>query len=126
MKSNSELIEIIIGSWFLILTSYWFLKDPSFIYYVPLTFFFLISILINVFKSRRYQNRNLYIFFGAVFLVLIGLSLIQLSSQANNFLYCIEIGIFTLLIILLIRGALRKVGTIPKKMNPKNEHFQEC
>lgn len=115
MKTSSELIEIVIGSWFLILTSYWFLKDPSFIYYMPLIFFFLISILINVFKSRRCQNKNLYIFFGAVFLVLVGLSLIQLSSQANKFLYCIEIGILALLIILLIREALKKIETIPKK-----------
>ncbi|NYB51589.1 MAG: hypothetical protein HVN35_03350 [Methanobacteriaceae archaeon] len=115
MKTSSELIKIIFGSWFLILTSSWYLKDPSFTYYIPLIFFFLINLIIDVFKLKAYYNKNLFLFFGVVFLVLMGLSLILLSPTVDKLLYYIEVGIFTLLIILFIRSALKKIGNTQKK-----------
>jgi hypothetical protein len=71
-----------------------------------------------VFGFREYYNKNLYLAVGTIFVALLWLvSYLTTSADVNRLYYSIEIGVITLLLIVVLIDSLRKV----KKEKPANK-----
>lgn len=108
LKSN--LTGMLIAASLLVLISISYFDNPSAPYYVPLLFFFLISIIIGLFEIKGYFNKKNSIIVISLSLILMwGTIFIQtLSLSGDNIIIYMETGLITLFFIFVVLMIYKK------------------
>jgi hypothetical protein len=114
--------KIIVGCWFFILATSWYIGDSSVSYYIPPIFFSIVSIIIGIFEMGGNRNKGLYILVGGVLLALMWILsfILPFSPSTNKIAYLLDLGLFTLIIILMLRSLKYGYENIENKINLKN------
>ena len=106
MKSRPGLAGIILASGTLILNVLGYWMNPSDLYRIPFTFFFLILIIGGIFEIGEFYNRTLYPVTTAILLGIMWIMYIQIIPNADKSIFYLT-GVLTLIIIAMLIYTLR-------------------
>ncbi len=108
-------VSFIIALGLLILELWRYLDDPLNIYHIPIVFFFLFGVIINIFEIRENYDRNSILLVSSIILALMWI-LGFTQVPAENTTFYLILGGFTLLAVLWIIYAIKSEEKKQKKL----------